>query len=567
MLHTSLAMKPRPFKINGPLGLFLLMATLLLPQAALASQPSETVALCAPRASHGARCLGLRMVPPRQTAPPHGSRAVMARAPRPYPSPVTAPPADALTPLQLHTAYGIPATTIWSSSQKVGIVDAYSDPAAEADLAVYSREFGLPPCTRQNGCLSIVNAKGRRAPLPKANGGWDGEISLDLDAVHATCQDCRILLVEASSESEAALGAATERAARMGATEISNSYGATEWPGIGRFARDYSHPGVVVTASTGDTGYLSWQGHLTSHGKEPETAQFPSTLPGVVSVGGTSLTNTGGSWQNTVWSGTGGGCSQIFKAPPWQLAMPNFPHHRCHNHRLAADIAAVANPNTGIASYDSIRDGQRDPIGWSVAGGTSLASPVVAAMYALAGGAHGAAHPVATLYAHMNEVAAISHVTSGNNSRSCEIFARGCVSAEGLCSNILCNGSPGYNSPTGIGTPVGLSAFVPSGEPLPFPPAATASPALSIMHPHVEEPISVSLGSWDGSAASFAYQWYDCYDHQSGCTAIPGATSPTYVPQQEDWNGKLYAVITASNQWGSVQAQSNTSEYVYNQHH
>ena len=126
-------------------------------------------------------------------------------------------------PSDLRSAYNL--TTTGSSTQTVAIVDAYDDPNAEKDLATYRSTFGLPACSSASGCFTKVSQTGSKTSLPRANGGWAQEISLDLDMVSAICPGCHILLVEASSSSLTNLGTAVNEAATLGVTAISNSYG------------------------------------------------------------------------------------------------------------------------------------------------------------------------------------------------------------------------------------------------------------------------------------------------------------------------------------------------------
>jgi hypothetical protein len=310
-------------------------------------------------------------------------------------------------------------------------VDAYDDPAADADLAVYRRSYKLPACTTANGCFRKVNQNGAAKPLPAASGtgsaatGWATEESLDLDMVSAICPNCHIILVEADDDELSNLGAAASTAVRLGARFVSNSYGGTEYAGETATDVSYHHPGVVVTASAGDSGY---------------GVEYPAASRYVTSVGGTSLirdTSTARGWTETVWGdgesgqdqGTGSGCSAYEPKPHWQ-ADPGC------GHRTATDVSADADPATGAAIYDAY-----DQSGWLVVGGTSEASPIIASVYALAGTPGSGTFPAAYPYAHTG---LLNDVTSGGN---------------GTCGSYLCNARPGYDGPTGLGTPDGTGAF------------------------------------------------------------------------------------------------------------
>ena len=158
-------------------------------------------------------------------------------------------------PADIQDAYGLTSVASdYGADQTVAVVDAYDLPTAESDLAYYRAHYGLPPCTTASGCFRKVNQNGGTS-YPAEDTGWGDEIALDLDAVSATCPNCHILLVEASSASSSNLALAVDRAASMGATQISNSYGGGEGAGETTFESYYDHPGIAVTVSSGDSGY------------------------------------------------------------------------------------------------------------------------------------------------------------------------------------------------------------------------------------------------------------------------------------------------------------------------
>ena len=232
-----------------------------------------------------------------------------------------------LGPAQLRDAYKI--TSTGSSSTIMGIVDAFGYPNAESDLATYRSTFGLPPCTTANGCFHKVDQRGGTS-FPRSNTGWEQESALDLDMASAICPSCQILLVEGDTNSFANLAAAVNTAASLGAHVISNSYGGGE-SGTTATEVSYNHPGIAVTASSGDGGF---------------GVEFPASSPHVTAVGGTSLkvaSNTRG-WTETAWSGAGSGCSTVYAKPTWQK------DPGCAN-RTVADVSAVADPNTGVAVF------------------------------------------------------------------------------------------------------------------------------------------------------------------------------------------------------------------------
>ena len=256
-------------------------------------------------------------------------------------------------PSDLQTAYGL---TSFSGSngkgQTVAIVDAFVDPNAAKDLAVYRPSTGCRPA-RDRTAASPAKAFGTRA-----DAGWAEEESLDVHMVSAICPNCKILLVEAASNSLAALVTA-EKYATAHANYVSNSWSGNE--GTQKYDGSFNVSGIAITAATGDNGHNS-------------TAQWPAILPSVIAVGGTSLTNINPRTESA-WSGAGSGCSKIYAKPSFQNGLSTG----C-SLRAQADTSAVANPNTGVAVYDTYRQS-----GWLVFGGTSVATPIVASVYALAG--------------------------------------------------------------------------------------------------------------------------------------------------------------------------------------
>jgi len=318
-------------------------------------------------------------------------------------------------PSDLQRAYNLPSATA-GAGQTVAIVDAYNDPNAEADLATYRSYFHQSACTTANGCFKKVNQNGGTS-YPSNNASWSQEISLDLDMVSAICPNCHILLVEATSPTNANLGIAVNTAVRLGAKAVSNSYGGSEFSGESSYASYYNHPGVAITASSGDSGY---------------GVQVPAAYNTVTAVGGTSLTYRNGVRSESAWSGSGSGCSAYIAKPGWQS------DSGCRN-RTVADVSAVADPNTGVSVYDSYAyQGQS---GWLVFGGTSVSSPIIASVYALAGNEASITYS-SYPYSHRGN---LNDVTSGSN---------------GSCSpSYLCTAGSGYDGPTGLGTPNGTGAF------------------------------------------------------------------------------------------------------------
>ncbi|MFY7567745.1 S53 family peptidase [Streptomyces sp. WI04-05B] len=329
-------------------------------------------------------------------------------------------------PSDIQSAYGLAsAASSKGAGETIAIVDAYDDPNAAADLAAYRTYYGLSACTVANGCFKKVSQSGSTTSLPAADSGWAGEISLDLDMASATCPNCNILLVEATSATMANLGTAVNRAVTLGAKFVSNSYGGSESSSDTGYDTSYfNHPGVAITVSAGDADY---------------GAEYPAASKYVTSVGGTKLStasNTRG-WTETVWKtssteGTGSGCSAYDAKPTWQTDAT------CTK-RMISDVSAVADPATGVSVYDTYGES-----GWVTYGGTSAASPIIAGVYALAGTPTSTSYPAKFPYA-VAGTSALNDVTSGNN---------------GTCStSYYCTAGTGYDGPTGLGTPAGLTGF------------------------------------------------------------------------------------------------------------
>jgi subtilase family serine protease len=302
----------------------------------------------------------------------------------------------------LHTAYALPTTA--STTETVAIVDAYNNPNLAANLATYRSQFGLPACTVASGCLKIVNQTGG-STLPANNSGWGLEEALDVDMVSAICENCKILVVEGSSASFAALGTAVNTAVSLGAIAVSNSYGASEFSSEASYCSAYyQHNYVAVTASTGDGG---------------PGVEFPSDCPTTVGVGGTTLSSTGTetAWNTSSSEGSGGGCSAYITKPSWQSSSTTG----C-SRRATGDVSADADPATGVYVYDTYGYS-----GWLEVGGTSESSPIIAAVFALAGNVSSIQYPASYPWSHTSSLFKVSGKT--------------------------------YAYQTGLGTPDGTGAF------------------------------------------------------------------------------------------------------------
>ena len=329
------------------------------------------------------------------------------------------PATGAKTPSQLKDAYKLTGTT--SGGRTVAIVDAYGYTNLAADLATYRSYFGLPACTTASGCLRIIDQNGGTS-LPRMDTGWAGEQALDVDAVSAICPDCKIVMVQAKTNSFANLGAAVNTAAKQpGVVAISNSYGGGDAADT-TYGSYYNHPGIAVTASTGDNGY--------------QGGSYPASSSYVTAVGGTSLFAASGTtrgWTESVWSGAGSGCSSYNVA----LAAAASFDTGCAK-RAMADVSAAADPsNGGMAVYYPT---SKTVSTWAQVGGTSESAPIIGSVYALSGSTAGYANAIP--YSH---TANLFDVTSGTN---------------GSCPTTQwCTARTGWDGPTGLGTPNGTSSF------------------------------------------------------------------------------------------------------------
>jgi subtilase family serine protease len=332
--------------------------------------------------------------------------------------PATAvPPASGIEPIELRDAYKLTGAT--SGGRTVAIVDAYGYTNLERDLGVYRAQFGLSDCTKANGCLRIIDQTGGTA-LPRMDLGWAQEQALDVQAVSAACPDCKIVVVQAKTPSFANLGAAVNTAAKQaGVVAISNSYGGSDAPDS-TYGKYYSHPGIAVTASTGDNGY--------------QGGSYPASSSFVTAVGGTSLVaaSNARNWSETVWDGTGSGCSTYNPA-----FAPSSAGTGCAK-RAMADVSAAADPGKGgLAVYVP---SSKTSSTWAQYGGTSESSPIIAAVYAMSGNTAGYANAIP--YSHTT---GLFDVTGGSN---------------GTCPTTQwCNARAGWDGPTGLGTPNGTGAF------------------------------------------------------------------------------------------------------------
>jgi hypothetical protein len=444
--------------------------------------------LCrAPGKGH-ASCLAVKLVrkivPNDSTLQPAGVRPNTIQHPG---------PAGGYSPTDLAAMYGVNASA--ATTQTVAIVDAYNDPNVTSDLNAFDAQYGLPAETATS--FKVVNQSGNASPLPPNDAGWAGEITLDVQAVRGLCHKCKIILVEATSNSFANLSTGVNTAVTLGAKIVSNSYGGPE-AGSGSLAAAYNHPNVAITASTGDDGMYDWD-NFNEGGTSANMPQVPAAFNTVIAVSGTSLyQNPDGTRQSEqVWNengpadiwgfnlgsalgAAGGGCSKLYTPRAWQSTAAGYKQLGCAGKRSVTDIAAIADPYTGYDIYDTFQSS-----GWQTFGGTSLASPVIAALIGLAGGPHGVSYPAQTMYQHFaadaastlydvslggtglcgNAISPQSCYASAGNPNTLGAGIVDCAfNATGTtikANRFSCQARPGYDGASGVGTPNGLGAFIP----------------------------------------------------------------------------------------------------------
>ncbi|HEX3588194.1 MAG TPA: peptidase S8 [Pseudonocardiaceae bacterium] len=359
----------------------------------------------------------------------------------------TAVPAG-LGPADLAAAYSLPATS--TSTTTIAIIDAGVDATLASDLATYRSTYGLPACTVASGCLKLENFDGAAQPAPQRTRAGEQEeeeiaveTSLDMDMASAACASCHLLEISVpvaagfsdTTTSTGEFAQATATAAAVGAKVVSISYGYSEnnTNTSGTQLAEMNQPGVAITVSTGDSGF--------NGGTHQD---WPSNLPTVVAVGGTTLVSAG---HETAWTGGGSGCETRFASANGQPAAVTA---LCGNHLAAADVSSVADPNTGVAVFDTDAPFSHAPDNFIVVGGTSASAPFVGGLFARAG-VPATLNGPNTLFTSASTN--FNDVTSGSNQESLR-----CSSFPAL-SPKMCTAAVGYDGPTGLGTPHGLGAF------------------------------------------------------------------------------------------------------------
>jgi subtilase family serine protease len=271
-----------------------------------------------------------------------------------------------LTPQQIEQAYNLTNSLNKGTGTKVALIDIGDYAAATADLATFRKQFNLG-----TGKLIRYNELGQTKNYPPScvDANWCVETALDMDMISVTCPKCTILLVEAGLSLDISdLETAEREAQKLGAKILSNSWICYNDSQCGdpNFVNYFDTPGVTYLAASGDHGY--------------ENIGAPSVLDSVIGVGGTQLATSGSHFTESVWSDAGAGCANssvvgvAVAKPAWQ-SDPD-----CSN-RTDTDISAQSGCSPGAAAFSGISGG------WITVCGTSVATPLLAGVVALAGNA------------------------------------------------------------------------------------------------------------------------------------------------------------------------------------
>lgn len=426
------------------------------------------------------------------------------------------------TPDDIRAMYNIPAGA--QTDATVAVVVAGSSPNVEAELAAYRATYGMPECTVDNKCLTIVNQDGDTAPLPPVSeistSAWLMEIAMDVQAVSAACESCNILLVNAANSGLHNLRRAVNTATDLGAEYVSMSYGSPEFDGQeGEDGDTYTDAGVTFVASSGDYGYSE--------------SLWPSASTSVVSAGGTSVEKVNNSsFRHSAWSGAGSGCSPFEAQPAYQAAEPAVAD-ACGN-RATSDISALADPASGMLVYHPSLADDGNTYDWWLGGGTSLSAPLLAGMYALAGN-NTNAHNV-------YDQAAI------NPANFTDIIAGSTSDCDGT---VLCKAAPGWDGATGVGSPLGLAGLT-SGEATPAP--------IALRNPGAVNAIVGTAVSWDASAEGDGPHTYSATGVPDGLSLDNSTGRITGTPVAAG-SGSITVTVTGETIRGQVTTGTVTFSY------
>jgi subtilase family serine protease len=396
---------------------------------------------------------------------------------------------------QLRAAYG--AGTYTGKGVRVAITDAYASPTIAFDAATYANKHG--DAAWSTGQLhQVLPKKYTHTGADECDAsGWYGEETLDVEAVHAVAPAADVTYVGAAScLDDDLLDSLSKVVDKHLADIVSNSWGDIEANQTPDLAAAYDQvfqlgavEGIGFYFSSGDNG-----DEVANTGtKQVDT---PANSAWVTAVGGTSLavgkgdkylwetgwgtekatlSADGKSWvgfPGAFTSGAGGGTSKTVAEPFYQKGVVPDALATANNaagNRVVPDIAAIADPNTGfkVGQTQTFPDGSQQYSEYRI-GGTSLASPVIAAVQALAQQARGGkpigfANP--TIYAKYGSKAYhdVTDNPTGSGLAVARVdFANSYDASEGLLTSVRTLGADsslkavkGYDDVTGVGTPAG----------------------------------------------------------------------------------------------------------------
>jgi subtilase family serine protease len=346
------------------------------------------------------------------------------------PAPLNSNP-DCYTPRAFRTAYGIEALTeqgFTGKGQTVIDIVSYGSPTLQQDMDVFDKKFGLPPITIQ------IDSPLGTAPFDANNkdmGGWAGETELDVQIIHAVAPDAHIIVMTSPvDETEGIIGLPEFLKLEQYAVAhhlgqiFSQSFVASEatladsagQKLVKSFSDFYgqitTQQGITVVSGSGDNGATDWANIAATQLSPNPTVNFPADVPWVTAVGGTTLSNTPPGYNESAWSGSGGGMSKFFTEPDFQKSMPSTLQSQLAGQRGLPDIAGDANPGTAMILYTFGH--------WNQIGGTSASTPLWAGIVAIANQMAG--HPLGFINPGLYKLAASQHaqkdfrdITSGNN--------------------------------------------------------------------------------------------------------------------------------------------------------
>jgi len=292
-------------------------------------------------------------------------------------------------------------------SNAIAVVDAFDTPSAASDLQTFNSQFGLPAANFQVIYAATGSCTpGGIAPANSAGSGWDVETILDTEWAHAMAPSAKLYLVEANSDSLLDLLAADAVASlcvqATGGGQVSNSWAFAEFSGETFVDPVFTAANVEYFAAAGDAPGVS----------------YPAASPNVIAVGGTTF-SFGGSlpgetdvfqgelpWNDDrIGVGTGGGPSAVEARPAYQNHIAAI----VASSRGTPDLAALADPSTGVWIFSTSTCG-----GWCIAGGTSLATPVVAGIFNASGVfASSSVAALATIYSEPYRALHVTEIDTG----------------------------------------------------------------------------------------------------------------------------------------------------------